>query len=88
MALSEKNDGLPKSFDHPTGSPDVSRGVSSTDEEAQASANLEEMTDSSLIDWDGPDDPTKPINWPTWKKNVNFGIIIYFTFLSYVLSSS
>lgn len=25
------------------------------------------------VDWEGPDDPQKPINWPKWKKR---GIII------------
>ncbi|KAH8889096.1 MFS general substrate transporter [Thozetella sp. PMI_491] len=28
-----------------------------------------------------------PLNWPTWKKGINFGIIIFFTFLSPLAST-
>jgi hypothetical protein len=27
------------------------------------------------VDWDGPDDPHNPRNWPTWKRAMLVGII-------------
>jgi hypothetical protein len=23
----------------------------------------------AILDWDGPDDPDNPLNWPQWKRN-------------------
>ncbi|KAI9164004.1 Efflux pump radE [Paramyrothecium foliicola] len=44
------------------------------DEEAGKSAVKEEINhndDPNVVDWDGPDDPNKPINWPPRKKWAN-----------------
>jgi len=40
------------------------------------------IEDSNTVDWDGADDSTRPINWPVWKKSVNFGCLFLMCFLS------
>lgn len=44
----------------------------------------QEEKDPNIIDWNGPDDPDKPINWPTKKKWPNVAVISALTFLTYV----
>lgn len=39
--------------------------------------------DPFVVDWDGADDPAKPLNWGG-RKWVNVGIVSFITFLSYV----
>lgn len=29
---------------------------------------IEQETKDNLVDWDGPDDPQNPRNWPAWKR--------------------
>ena len=29
---------------------------------------IEEETKDNVVDWDGPDDPQNPRNWPAWKR--------------------
>ncbi|RAL07017.1 MFS transporter [Aspergillus homomorphus CBS 101889] len=43
--------------------------------------------DSSVIDWDGPCDPARPINWPRSKKWRNIFSISFLTFLTPLASS-
>jgi hypothetical protein len=31
-------------------------------------AAIEQETKDNVVDWDGPDDPQKPLNWPAWKR--------------------
>lgn len=38
--------------------------------------------DSNIVDWDGPDDPTNPMNWSSSKKVVAIGIVSLITMLS------
>lgn len=51
--------------------------------DAEADNPLEKR-DPFLVDWEGPDDPKKPLNWggTRW---VNVGIVSFITFLSYVV---
>jgi hypothetical protein len=39
---------------------------------------------NDCVDWDGPDDPAKPVNWPLRKKAKNIAIICYLSFLTLV----
>lgn len=39
------------------------------------------------VDWDGPDDPANPMNWPAWSKVVNVGLISCLTFITPLASS-
>lgn len=29
---------------------------------------VEPQTKNNVVDWDGPDDPQNPMNWPAWKR--------------------
>ena len=37
-----------------------------------------------VVDWDGPDDPEKPVNWPRSKKNQILGAVCLMRFTTYV----
>ena len=37
--------------------------------------------DDNVVDWDGPEDPENPLNWPTHK---NFGHVILVSILSLI----
>ncbi|KAL3447437.1 major facilitator superfamily domain-containing protein [Aspergillus insuetus] len=43
--------------------------------------------DPNLVDFDGPDDPENPFNWPTWKKGRQLVLMAFNTFLSPLASS-
>ena len=36
-----------------------------------------------LVDWDGEDDPEKPVNWSSKKKWTNGGLLAAMTFVTY-----
>ena len=38
--------------------------------------------DPKVVDWDGPDDPENPMNWPTSKKVTAIGLVSLITVLS------
>ena len=38
--------------------------------------------DPNIVDWDGPDDPANPMNWPSAKKLTAIGIVSLITVLS------
>lgn len=43
--------------------------------------------DPNVVNWDGPDDPENPLNWPTRRKWINIfllAIITTLTFVSYL----
>ena len=42
----------------------------------------EAAKDPNLVDWDGPDDPANPMNWPSAKKVTAIGIVSLITMLS------
>lgn len=29
------------------------------------------------------DDPNDPLNWPTWRKHINFGLSVFYAFMVY-----
>lgn len=31
---------------------------------------IEHETKNNIVDWDGPDDPQNPRNWPAWKRMI------------------
>lgn len=37
-------------------------------------AAIEQETKNNIVDWDGPDDPQNPLNWPTWKRMTQVGL--------------
>lgn len=38
--------------------------------------------DPNVVDWDGPEDPENPLNWPTSKKLAAIAIVSMITLLS------
>lgn len=52
------------------------RSLSAVDEEKQ-----QEAPDPNIVDWDGPDDPEKPTNWPAGRK---YGIVILISFITFL----
>ncbi|KAI1360190.1 MFS general substrate transporter [Xylaria arbuscula] len=55
----------------------------------QGGVSAEKASESSTeqLGWNGPTDPTRPVNWPRSKKWWNMGIISYLTFLTPLTSS-
>ena len=53
------------------------------DVEAQQTDEKEpSSTDPNIVDFDGPNDPENPLNWPASRKNMNITLIALITFLS------
>lgn len=44
---------------------------------------VDELRDPIVVDWDGPDDPVNPLNWPAMRKATMIGVVSFITFLSY-----
>ena len=42
----------------------------------------ESQIDPNLVDFDGPDDPENPLNWPASKKNLSISLMSLITLLS------
>jgi hypothetical protein len=40
---------------------------------------IEQETKGNVVDWDGPDDPQNPRNWPAWKRMIQ--VFLATTFL-------
>jgi hypothetical protein len=58
-------------------------------EKAGLASNIRETAaredkDQTLIDWDGPDDPQKPVNWPAKEKWTNIILLSALTLLTWV----
>jgi hypothetical protein len=47
---------------------EVKRDEEKVDEEAPKVAKEQEAKDTNLIEWDGPNDPENPMNWPASRK--------------------
>jgi hypothetical protein len=59
-----------------------------TDVEMQKIAIQEEAvpeskeSDPNILDWNGPDDPEKPVNWTGRRKWINGGLLAAMTFVT------
>ena len=69
----------------------IENGVKHDDLEANTSKSSE-ISDSSeeknsdtvnpnIVDWDGPEDPTNPMNWPAWKVKAHIFLVSAITFI-------
>ena len=47
-----------------------------------SSADVDSAVDPNIVDWDGPNDPMNPMNWPGWKIKVHIFLISAITFLT------
>ncbi|CAI6099810.1 unnamed protein product [Clonostachys chloroleuca] len=63
---------------------DLDLETGSTDINSQAPQS---STDPDVVDWDGPDDPKNPMNWPPQKKNTIVALISLITFITPLASS-
>lgn len=61
---------------------DLDLETGSTDINSQAPQS---STDPDVVDWNGPDDPKNPMNWPPRKKNTIVALISLITFITSVL---
>lgn len=61
---------------------DVERGqIGEKGEKGQTGENV---VAHEKVDWDGPDDPANPMNWPTGKKAAQLVLMAANTFITYV----
>jgi len=61
---------------------DISPSSSSTDDVNEAPLDIDgKITANHLVTWDGPNDPSNPINWPFWQKVVITATLRYATWL-------
>ena len=51
----------------------------STDDQEQE--KVDENVDPNIVDWDGPDDPANPMNWPAWKVKTHIFLVSAITFI-------
>lgn len=58
----------------------------STHEDQDVAVTVRQTTDPNVIDWDGPDDPENPLNWPSRKKWTNIYLLSAITLLTCVMS--
>ncbi|CAJ2510891.1 Uu.00g065160.m01.CDS01 [Anthostomella pinea] len=84
MASSEKDDlEVGEKQSRTSSSPSVSNPIEEkeTDVEAAkppaAAADVDADADPNEVDWDGPDDPHNPKNWPVWRRGVIVGMAMF-----------
>ena len=61
---------------------DLEAGHRSEESDKQEPETSKTEVDSNIIDWEGPDDPKNPINWPEKLKWANVAVISSITFLT------
>ena len=63
---------------------DLEAGHRSEDSEKKEPERTGTEVDPNVVDWDGPDDPQNPMNWPEKLKWANIAVIASITFLTQV----
>ncbi|OQD73704.1 hypothetical protein PENDEC_c014G02379 [Penicillium decumbens] len=66
---------------------DLERNQQEELKKSKSARSARSRLDSKLVDWDGPDDPENPKNWPNKKKWAATVTVSLFTFISPVSSS-
>lgn len=61
--------------------------VYSRHEDKDVAFEIVPTTDPNVVNWDGPDDPENPLNWPSKRKWTNIGLLALITTLTFVLKS-
>lgn len=65
------------------GETSVPRDTERLPEAADTTPNIEaSREDFEVVDWDGPDDPENPMNWPESRKWVNLALMSVLTIIS------
>lgn len=78
-ALNEKGTPASSNLDREI---DIEAGHGSEDSDKQEPEANKQEVDTNIVDWDGPDDPKKPMNWPEKMKWANVAVIAAITFLT------
>lgn len=58
------------------------RILTGDDRERGSQADQEKAPDPNIVDWDGPDDPSNPLNWSISKKTTTISMVSFLTLLS------
>ena len=61
---------------------DANRDVEKSPQTREFESSQSAEADPYIVDWDGPDDPTKPINWPAMRKWKNLILVSILTLLT------
>ncbi|EXJ66040.1 uncharacterized protein A1O5_10654 [Cladophialophora psammophila CBS 110553] len=62
---------------------DVEKALSTLEEKGGTTTTVETTTDdSNVVDWDGPNDPENPLNWPARRKWTNVALLSFITLLT------
>lgn len=59
--------------------------VYSRHEDKDVAVEIVPTIDPNVVNWDGPDDPENPLNWPARQKWTNIGLLAIITTLTFVL---
>ena len=63
-------------------SADLEANVSASSHTSDTDQKKEDQAeDPNIVDWDGPDDPTNPMNWPAWKVKTQIFLVSAITFI-------
>lgn len=57
-------------------------GDSSASNSNQELEKFKEPIDPNIVDWDGPNDPNNPLNWPAWKVKTHIFLVSAITFIT------
>ena len=61
---------------------DLEANVSASSQTSDSDQKKEDQAeDPNAVDWDGPDDPKNPMNWPAWKTNAQIFLVSAITFI-------
>ncbi|KAL8832074.1 MAG: hypothetical protein Q9191_000496 [Dirinaria sp. TL-2023a] len=63
------------------------RTSSATNSVHDQEEKFDEPKDPNLVDWDGPNDPKNPMNWPPWKVKTHIFLVSAITFITPLGSS-
>ena len=68
---------------------DLEANVSASSQTSDINQKKEDQAvDPNIVDWDGPDDPLNPMNWPAWKINAHIFLVSAITFIRCVRFST
>lgn len=61
------------------------RAKHSTSDLENANNAAQALENSNVVDWDGPNDPTNPLNWPKSMRIGHVALVSIITLIAYVL---
>ena len=62
--------------------PSAQPGEMESSKSEPMTVNLDIIHDLNIVDWDGPNDPDNPMNWPAWKITAFKIVLSSLTFLA------